>query len=111
MKTACARGGPVLEPEDLEPLMLSKVRSIVTSYLPGMTDAICKIHPQRHVCNGSDHTCPTHQLNMGKTPLGSQPTLVVTLSKQVPDGKRHHSHFARLTLDEQGKVLKLAVSR
>jgi len=111
MKTACARGGPVLEPEDLEPLMLSKVRSIVTSYLPGMSDAVCKIHPQRHACNGSDHACPTHQLNMTKIPLGAHPTLVVTFSKKVPDGKRQHPHFARLTLDEQGKILKLAVSR
>jgi hypothetical protein len=111
MKTACALGGPVLKPEDLEPLMMSKVRSIVSSYLPGMSDAICRIHPQRHACNGMDHMCPTHQLSMNKVPLGAQPTLVVTLSKQVPDGQRHHPHFARLTLDEQGKILKLAVSR
>lgn len=111
MKTACALGGPVLKPEDLEPLMMSKVRSIVSSYLPGMSDAICRIHPQRHACNGTDHNCPTHQLSMNKIPQGAQPTLVVTLSKQVPDGQRHHPHFARLTLDEQGKILKLAVSR
>jgi tetratricopeptide (TPR) repeat protein len=111
MKTACALGGPVLKPEDLEPLMMSKVRSIVSSYLPGMSDAVCRIHPQRHACNGTDHTCPTHQLSMNKVPMGAQPTLVVTLSKDVPDGHHHHSHFAQLTLDEQGKILKLAVSR
>jgi tetratricopeptide (TPR) repeat protein len=111
MKTACALGGPVLEPDDLEPIMLSKVRSIVASYLPGMSDAVCRIHPQRHVCDGSDHMCPSHQLSMNKVPQGTQSTLVVTLSKQIPDGQRHHSHFARLTLDENGKILKLAVSR
>jgi tetratricopeptide (TPR) repeat protein len=111
MKTACALGGPVLEPDDLEPIMLSKVRSIVSSYLPGMSDAICRIHPQRHVCNGEDHVCPTHQLSINKAPHSAQSTLVVTLSKQVPDGQRHHPHFARLTLDENGKILKLAVSR
>jgi len=111
MKTTYARGGPVLEPEDLEPLMLSKVRSIVTSYLPGMADAVCKIHPQMPACIGSDHACPTHQLNMTKTTRSAQSTFVVTLSKQIPDGKRRHPHFARLTLDEQGKILKLAVSR
>jgi hypothetical protein len=111
MKTACALGGPVLDPDDLEPIMLSKVRSIVSSYLPGMSDAVCRIHPQRQSCNGADHACPTHQLNMNKGPQGAQSTLVVTLSKRVPDGKRHHPHFARLTLDENGKILKLAVSR
>jgi tetratricopeptide (TPR) repeat protein len=111
MKTACALGGPVLDPDDLEPIMLSKVRSIVSSYLPGMSDAVCRIHPQRHSCNGTDHMCPTHQLSMNKVPPGAQSTLVVTLSKHVPDGQRHHPHFARLTLDENGKILKLAVSR
>jgi len=111
MKTACALGGPVLKPDDLEPLMLSKVRSIVSSYLPGMTDAICKIHPQRCSCNGLDHACPTHQLHMDKSPQDAQSTLVVILSKNVLDGRHHHPHFARLTLDADGKILKLAVSR
>jgi hypothetical protein len=111
MKTACALGDPVLEPDDLEPIVLSKVRSIVSSYLPGMSDAVCRIHPQRYTCNGMDHMCPTHQLSMNKVPQRIQSTLVVTLSKQVPDGKHHHPHFARLTLDENGTILKLAVSR
>jgi hypothetical protein len=50
-------------------------------------------------------------LSINKAPHSAQSTLVVTLSKQVPDGQRHHPHFARLTLDENGKILKLAVSR
>jgi hypothetical protein len=37
--------------------------------------------------------------------------MVITLSKKIPDGKRQHPHFARLTLDPEGKVMKLAVSR
>ncbi|NIM92631.1 MAG: hypothetical protein GTO18_02810 [Anaerolineales bacterium] len=111
MKTACARGGTPLKPEEIEPVMLNKVRSIVTSYLPGMSDAQCKIHHQRHECDGTDHLCPTHQLNMSKAPRNSQPTVVVTFSKHIAAGDRSHPHFARLTMDDQGKVLKLAVSR
>jgi hypothetical protein len=37
--------------------------------------------------------------------------MVITLSKTVPEGGRRHAHFARLTLDPGGKVLKLAISR
>lgn len=110
MKTMCARGGSDMSMEELEPGMLSKVRSIVSDYLPGMSDALCRIHPQSFGCEGGDHTCPTQQLNLNKNASGGS-TLVVTFSKQIPDGTRRHPHYARLTMDKQGKVLKLAVSR
>jgi hypothetical protein len=37
--------------------------------------------------------------------------MVVSLAKSIPEGPRKHTHYARLTLDRDGKVLKLAVSR
>jgi hypothetical protein len=46
----------------------------------------------------------------GILPKGRE-TVVVTMSKQFPEGDRRHAHFVRLTLDSTGKVLKLAVSR
>jgi tetratricopeptide (TPR) repeat protein len=111
MKTACALGGPSLDPDEIEPIMMSKVRSIVSDYLPGMADAICKINPQHQMCNGVDHVCPTHQLKLQKEVAGDQPTVVVSFSKHVSVGRNRHPHYARLTLDKHGKVLKLAVSR
>ena len=36
---------------------------------------------------------------------------VVTLSKQVSSDDRQHPHFARVTFDRNGKMVKLAVSR
>jgi hypothetical protein len=48
---------------------------------------------------------------MKSAPTDGQQTVVVTLSKQISDAGRNHVHFARLTLDSTGKVLKLAVSR
>ena len=42
---------------------------------------------------------------------GDNEALVVTLSKQVSEGSKLHPHFARMTLDPSGKVIKLAVSR
>jgi hypothetical protein len=111
MKTACARGGPNLKPEDLDPAAVQTVRSIVARYLPGMVDAGCTIHSQHCGCSAGDHRCPSNQLGIkAVAPTGGEP-LVVTLAKQVPDGPRRHAHLARLTLDPSGKVLKLAVSR
>jgi Flp pilus assembly protein TadD len=111
MKTACALAGPGIDPDEIEPIMMSKVRSIVSDYLPGMADAICKINPQHQMCNGVDHVCPTHQLKLQKEVTGDQPTVVVSFSKHISVGQNRHPHYARLTLDKHGKVLKLAVSR
>lgn len=111
MKTACALGGPGLDLDELEPIMMSKVRSIVTDYLPGMADAICRINPQDPRCNGIDHVCPTNQLKLHKEASSFEPTVVVSFSKHISVGRNRHPHYARLTLDKQGKVLKLAVSR
>jgi hypothetical protein len=96
---------------ELDPPTLKKVKTILSDYLPGMSDAHGCVHMQQCECSGSDHACPTHQLGMKGIPGTENETMVVTFSKQVQDGDRAHPHFARLTLDQQGKVLKLAVSR
>ncbi len=110
MKTACALGGPDLLNEDSCASTTDRVHSIVAQYLPTMVDADCSLHSQHRGCDDhEDHCCPSQQIGM-KT-VGENEAVVVTLSKQVSDGSRLHPHFARMTLDEGGKVIKLAVSR
>jgi hypothetical protein len=111
MKTACSLGGPQLSPEELDEPAQARLKSIVSQYLPGMQGATCTIHTQHQGCDADDHTCPSHQVGMKGLPQqGGQP-MVVTLSKTIQAGDRNHPHYARLTLDQAGKVLKLAVSR
>jgi len=109
MKTACALGGPDLLTDDSYSPTIDRVQSIVAQYLPTMADAACNIKDQHRGCDHDDHCCPTQQIGM-KT-VGGNETMVVTLSKHVPDGSVLHPHFARMTLDQGGKVIKLAVSR
>jgi tetratricopeptide (TPR) repeat protein len=111
VNTACAIGGPPLSHEDLDPATLGRVKSIVSRYLPGMVDADYRIREQRHSCEGEDHTCPTHQMGIKSGVQKSSQKTVVTLAKSIPEGDHLHIHYARLTLDNNGKVLKLAVSR
>jgi Flp pilus assembly protein TadD len=111
MKTACALGGPTLQADELDGTAQQRVKSIVSRYLPGMTGASCTIHHQHHGCDADDHTCPSHQLGIKGLPQHQNGALVVTLSKQTLAGQRQHPHYARLTMDGTGKVLKLAVSR
>jgi hypothetical protein len=112
MQTSCALGGPAMTEADLDEDSRKKVKSIVSRYLPGMAGATCSIHPQHAGCDADDHQCPTHQLGIKAIPASpNRETVVVTLSKHHAADSRHHPHFARLTLDKSGKVLKLAVSR
>ena len=112
MQTSCALGGPELTAEDLDEESRQRVKSILSRYLPGMTGAVCTIHPQHSGCEGADHLCPTHQLGIKAIPTAQHgETVVVTLSKHGAAGSQRHPHFARLTMDKTGKVLKLAVSR
>lgn len=111
MKTACALGGPCIPGEELDSEAQARVKSIVARYLPGMQGATCRIHTQHQGCDAEDHLCPSHQVGMKDLPQSDEEAMVVTLSKSIQSGERNHPHFARLTLDPAGKVLKLAVSR
>ena len=111
MNTACALGGESMTEDDLSPATVKRIEHIVSQYLPGMQEAVCTIHNQHIQCQGGDHRCLSQhasQKSMEQSPSGS---VVITLSKHIADGEHRHPHFARLTLDAQGKVMKLAVSR
>ena len=111
MKTACALGGPTTSDAQVDPETLGRVKAILASYLPSMSDARCSVHSQRCGCEGADHLCPTHQLGVKAGPHDSSDTVLVTFAKSMPEGVHQHSRFARLTLDRSGRVVKLAVSR
>jgi len=111
MKTTCALGGQDLLQSGADPFASERVRAIVSQYLPGMADAECHVRAQHAGCADGDHECPTRQLGVKLMAGAVAETTVVTFSKQVQDGARRHPHYARLTLDRGGKVLKLAVSR
>ncbi len=111
MKTACSLGGTTIPQDELSPVTMKRIEHIVAQYLPGMQQAVCSIHDQRIECAGEEHTCPSGNFTKKSTTQSASGAMVITLSKHIADGKRRHPHFARLTLDPQGKVMKLAVSR
>jgi hypothetical protein len=94
--------------------MTARIKSVVAQYLPGMKDAQWRVAHAHAECTAKHH-CPTAHLARLQT---SRPknapaprTTVVTLSKTLRANARAHRHYARLTLDESGAVIKLAVSR
>ena len=111
IKTICDR---VEVPGTSEPIpkeIVSKVKKIVEQYLPGMRDAQLSMSHEHLECCCEGHTCPTSDLGR-KTKFDQTPTRrVVTLSKQVVRARHVHESYARLTLDKDGEIVKLAVSR
>jgi hypothetical protein len=117
VKTICDRmaDGPdgAKAPADV----LASVHQVVSQYLPGMSDAHVQVAYPRPACTGAGHNCPTSQLGGEEQPVSKQPRSpeggyrLVTLSKMVQRTEGMHAHYARLTLDERGGVLKLVVSR
>ncbi len=111
IKTVCDR---VEVPGTSEPIpheVIAHVKTVVEQYLPGMRGAHLTMSQEHAQCKGEGHTCPTCQLGPKSRPNRKPKRRVVTLSKQITRAQYTHEAFARLTLDKDGKVVKMAVSR
>jgi hypothetical protein len=110
MHTVCDRAEQrISAPQDIPVETLATVKAVVQEYLPGMGGSQMTISHEHTHCTG--HNCPLPH----KTPKsfgGMAPTRqLVTLSKRIQEAQRDHASYARITMDEHGKVVKLAVSR
>jgi hypothetical protein len=112
VKTVCDRSGNCIEKTTVSKNVIREVRSIVEQYLPGLDDAKISINHEHRDCDGKTHVCPTAQLGKEvKTKRSSGGRTLVTFSKEVKSVKYTHKHYARATLSEDGKLVKLAISR
>lgn len=93
--------------EQLVPKMISEAKSMVKGYLPGIDYAEVRVHNQQ--------MNPVYSNKYGKAPVKSTSTysdhVTVSFSKQVTQAEKIHKQYARVTMDKQGKVVKLVVSR
>ncbi|RME08248.1 MAG: hypothetical protein D6803_01700 [Anaerolineae bacterium] len=109
VKTVCDLNTHPDEGEPIPDEILETVRQAVAHYLPGMEKARITLCREHLDCEG--HSCPSGQLGAKTRPDSPPRRKVVVLSQKRHDAYRVHPTFARLTLDEEGKVVKLAVSR
>jgi len=108
IKTVCDKGNPI-QNDQVPAEIITQVKGIVEHYLPGMEDAkITFAHEHLH-CEG--HECPTPYLNTKSIPKNSPSRKVITLSKQIEKDSHKHAKHVRITINSEGKVTKLAVSR
>lgn len=111
VKTICDRHGNSDEKVTISKEVIREVRSIVEQYLPGLDDARISINQEHRSCDGSAHTCPTAQLGDNVKSKRVAGRTLVTFTKSVKSAKYIHNHYARATISEEGKLVKLAISR
>ena len=134
VKTICDRARQEDQGDHLPAELVDYVKSIVEQYLPGMQGAHVMVSHEHLDCNVDEHLCPTQQLGMKSQRKGAPSSLsgtqtqtshiqspdtssatiqrrIVILSKEVGNTTHVHRHYARLTLDEQNRLVKLVVSR
>jgi hypothetical protein len=105
--TTCDVPDQTNAPERIPMEVVSQVKQIVNQYLPGLKDAELSFVEQR---------VPVSEQKKGHSSLKGNADnharrVVVTLSKKINVSSHVHRHYARMTLDAQGKVLKLSMSR
>jgi hypothetical protein len=87
------------------------IKQIVEPYLPGLNTAQVHYSHIHMECAGKNHTCPTSEIHMASKPQARSGRMVVSISKSVNSASHTHAHYARVTLDSRGKMVKLSVSR
>ncbi|MGD2158500.1 MAG: C25 family cysteine peptidase [Anaerolineales bacterium] len=111
VRTVCDRSDMPGTSEPIPPEVMTHVKQVVAQYLPGMAGAQFTLSHEHSTCHGGGHNCPTAQLVGNYHPKGESLRQVVVLSKQLVNDQHTHHQIARLRLDRDGKVVKLAVSR
>ena len=100
-----------VKPEKIPIDVVVHVKEILDEYLPGLKDAELSLIRQECDCLKSSATCSSCQVKAKLVSKAAPNRYVITLSKEVVVSKRVHHHYARMTIDPQGKVIKVTASR
>jgi len=111
INTVCDRTNDKSDPENISSKEKKLIKQVVAQYLPGMENAELNFAYERAFCEANDHVCPTSQLSNKNSQSTKPKRKVFTLRKKFYKKNHLHQEIARLTLDENGKLVKLAISR
>ena len=130
IKTVCERGGTCLpaealhSPDSYELLSslgdketVKQVKQIVQKYLPGILDHNMTIAAAHLNYQGNEHICPSSNISSKFRPQISVKRKVLTISKRISQTNNDskpptvHHQYLKVTLNAEGKITKLAISR
>jgi len=100
-----------LNPTPISPEIVAQVKNIVAQYLPGMQDAnlhLTQVPEELSNPSTTDGITSTETSRAAPHLTGRH---VIAMSKNIIQANHTHTQYARLTMDESGKLLKLTISR
>ncbi len=89
--------------------ILAKVKKVISSYLPGLDDATVSLNPQLTNFTLDPAMVQAHRQKFDA--VSESQRYVVTLKKSYEYRQRSHNHYARMTFNQKGEMLKLSTSR
>jgi hypothetical protein len=110
VKTYSDQAEDTVSGEAIPDEVLLQVKQIVNRYLPELHEADININQQKCKCTFTNLQCSNCKYKT-RTTLNNSGRTVLTLSKHIQAADKIHNHYARFTLDINGKVLKLSASR
>ncbi len=111
VKTMCDHPADQVEIPQISQAILKDVKAIVEPYLPGLDSAEFRVSQLHDVVSSSEQGCTSTETSKKIRKSGQAGSVVVTVSKSVKVAKRTFHQYARVTLNEKGKMIKLVISR
>ncbi len=99
----------VIAPDEMPSEIIDKVRKVISAYLPGLDDATVTLNPQ--LTNFTLDPSRVRTRKNGASFLQESQRYVVTLKKSYMFDSINHDHYARMTFDQKGDMIKLSASR
>lgn len=99
----------VVSADEMPSEILSQIKNVIQNYLPGLNDATVAINPQLSNFTLDPDKIEEHRNQFD--PLKASQRYVVTLKKQYEVKSKAHNHFARMTFDQKGEMIKFSMSR
>ncbi len=102
----------IVEVQFASSAILKQAKVLAAEYLPGADlNGVDGLDVRLRRQNSAEKPVPPGKNGRRKSPPREEGRLVVTVSKQVRVAHHIHRHYVRVTLDEGGKPVKLAISR
>ena len=90
---------------------LNDVKQMLSEYLPGLDEAEIKISQQFQIAAEEVAAKFGHIGTPEKMKRTETGNIEMSFQKDITVLEKHHKYFAKVTVDELGKIIKLAVSR
>ena len=99
----------VVAADEMPSEILGQIKTVIKNYLPGLDDATVAINPQLSNFTLDPDKVEEHRNQYDQ--VKSSQRYVVTLKKQYEYKSKSYNHFARMTFDQKGEMIKLSMSR